>query len=209
MSDAWYLDEHTQGSGPRPEYLRPKYKSLTDQARAYVELEKRFGEAPDNYDVTAYSETIDVENPHIKEFMGISKEHRITQDGFNKIINTFINYDKSTRPNIDDEIKKLGPEGMKKVDIINQWAKNNLSDDSYKEMERLPQTASMVNILDEIRQRMVKAMSNSPQQQSSEYKPVSEAEVRSEMRNNYNKYCNDAVYRQQIQDKLKLAMGTK
>ena len=40
----WYLAEGVAGNGEPPEWFRAdKYKTLDEQAKAYVELEKRFG----------------------------------------------------------------------------------------------------------------------------------------------------------------------
>lgn len=42
--DAWVLAEGVQGTGKRPEWFKgDKYGSVADQAKAYVDLEKRFG----------------------------------------------------------------------------------------------------------------------------------------------------------------------
>jgi hypothetical protein len=208
MSDSWYLDEGVLGTGTKPDYLKAKYTSVAAQAKAYNELEKRFGEAPEHYDLGAYSEHVDVNNKHLQEFIGHAKEHRLTQDGFQKMIKSFVDYDKSMQIDVNAEIAKLGPDGQKKVQIVDQWAKNTLSPDLYTKMNGLPQTAEMVSILDELRQRMMNASSKTPNDSAgSNFKPITEAEVRAEIRSNPQKYLEDAAFRKQIQEKLQLAVG--
>jgi hypothetical protein len=207
-SGPWYVDDNKLGEGPRPDFLRPKYKSLTEQAKAYTELEKRFGEAPEHYDLGAYSEHVDVNNRHLQEFMGHAKEHRLTQDAFQKMIGSFVDYDKSMQIDVNKEIEKLGPDGRKKVQVVDQWAKNTLSPAQYESMNGLPQTAEMVNILDELRQRMLSASSRTPQDNGGDsFKPVTEAEVRAKIRANPDKYLKDSNYRAQISKELELAVG--
>jgi hypothetical protein len=209
MTDGpWYIDEGKVGQGPRPEFLRPKYTSVMAQAKAYTELEKRFGEAPEHYDLGAYAQHVDVNNRHLKEFMGHAKEHRLTQEAFQKMIGSFVDYDRSMQVDVSAEIAKLGPDGPKKVQVVDQWAKNTLSPDQYKAMNGLPQTAEMVSILDELRQRMMNASSKTPNDSAgSNFKPLSEAEVRAEIRSNPDKYLNDAAFRDQMRQKLELAVG--
>jgi hypothetical protein len=209
MTDGpWYLDEGKPGEGARPEYLRPKYNSVAAQAKAYTELEKRFGEAPENYDLGPYTEHVDVNNKHLKEFMGHAKEHRLTQDAFTKMIGSFVDYDKSMQVDINAEIAKLGADGPNKVKVVQQWAKNTLSPEQFKAMDGLPQTAEMVNIMDELRQRMMSMSAKTPNDNGgSNFKPITEAEVRAEIRSNPDKYLNDAAFRKQINEKLQLAVG--
>lgn len=209
--DSWYFDEGVPGNGTRPDWLKSKYSNVASQAKAYVELEKRFGEAPENYDLGPLTESVDINNSHLQEFMKSAKEYRLTQDAFQKIVGTFVNYEQSTKPDVNAEIAKLGPDANKRIDIVNQWAQNHLSKKAYEDMQKLPQTAEMVLILDEMRQRMIKDnLSTTPQNNhGSDFKPINEQEIRNEIQANSQKYLNDANYRNEINRKLQLAVGTK
>lgn len=209
MTDGpWYIDEGKPGEGPRPDFLRPKYNSVAAQAKAYTELEKRFGEAPEHYDLGPYTEHVDVNNRHLKEFMGHAKEYRLTQDAFQKMIGSFVDYDKSMQVDINAEIAKLGADGPNKVKVVQQWAKNTLSPEQFKALDGLPQTAEMVTILDELRQRMASMGAKTPNDNMNEsFKPISEAEVRAKIRSNPDKYLNDAGFREQMRKELELAVG--
>jgi hypothetical protein len=209
ITSPWYLDEGRPGEGARPDYLKDKYKTVAEQARAYVELEKRFGEAPENYDLGQYTDHVDINNRHLQEFMTHAKQHRITQDGFQKMIGSFVDYDKSQRPDVAKELEKLGADGAKKAEIVDQWAKNILTPTQYDNMAKLPQTAEMVLILDEVRQRMAHERSKTPSDATAgePFKPITEAEVRSKIRSNPDKYTKDASFREQIRRELEVAVG--
>jgi hypothetical protein len=203
-----YFDEGKPGEGPRPDFLKAKYKSVAEQAKAYTEVEKRFGEAPEHYDLGAYSESVDVDNRHLQEFMNHAKEHRLTQDAFQKMIGSFVDYDKSMQVDVKKEIEKLGPDGARKVQIVEQWAKNTLSPEKYATLNGLPQTAEMVSILDELRQRMANSGVKTPNDNGNEaFKPISESEVRAKIRANPDKYLKDANFRAEINKELQVAVG--
>lgn len=212
MSDSWYLDEGVPGTGPRPEFLKPKFNSLSAQAKAYNELEKRFGEAPEQYDFTRISGTLDANNQHVQSLAKHAKEHRLSQEGFNKMLDSFVEYDKSTKVDPTKEMEKLGIDGHKQVERVDQWAKNTLTPANYEKLSKAPQTAEMVVILDELRQRMASERLRSPQSQSDgepPFKALTEKEVRQEMQANYDKYMNDANYRDIIRKKFEIAVGNK
>jgi hypothetical protein len=211
MSDEgpWYIDDTTQGSGPRPEFLKTKYKSLSDQAKAYTELEKRLGDAPDNYDLGVFGETLSSEDPFIQQFITNAKAHRVPQEAFTNLAKTFIEYDKSKRIDTKAELEKLGPTGPKRLDVVNQWAKNTLSPKAFQALDGIPQTAANIELLDELRQHMTNNRINTPVTGASTqtFKPMTPQEVSREIQANRDKYVNDAGYREEIRKKLALAHG--
>ena len=77
----WFFDENVPGKGERPEWLKDKYKSVSDQAKSYVELEKRLGEfrgAPkDGYDLSSVEGLSD--DPMVKHFAETFKELNLSR----------------------------------------------------------------------------------------------------------------------------------
>lgn len=84
--------------GERPEWLPEKFKTADDMAEAYKHLESKFGSftgAPEKYEVTK-PEGIDFEfyeNSEfgIDKFQDMAKEMNLDQEGFDKVMNFYIN----------------------------------------------------------------------------------------------------------------------
>lgn len=209
----WFLADGIPGSGPRPDFLEAKYKSVADQARAYKEAQKLIGTAaaaPEAYEFGDLREHIDQDNPHIQELITHAKEARIQQDTFNHFLKKFVDYDKSRQPDVNQEIAKLGPDGAQKITVLQNWVKNNLSEESARALERLPVKAEVVKMLDEIRQKHVHAQSRIPTDadKASTFKVLTVADVEAEMMQNYKRYQDDPGYRAQISQKFEQALGS-
>lgn len=201
------------GQGERPDYLEPKYKTMADQAKAYKDLQKAFGAlsgAPEQYDVTPFLQSIDVENPNIKDYMSWARENRISQDAFNKTVETFIAYDKSKQIDLNAEKSKLGPNADQRIETVKNWLENNFSQKTLDAWSSVSNKAEVIEFLDELRQYDYHQSSQPPAPQgidSSQFKPLTVEEVRTEMQTNYKKYRDDANYRDEINRKFKQAMG--
>lgn len=204
---AWYLMDGVPGTGERPDYLEPKYKTLAEQAKAYKEARKALGAlsgAPENYTLEEYKELINPENAHIKDFMGYAKTNRFSQDAVNEIMKTFVGYQKSFTPNLDEEKAKLGPDADKRLDVINQWASNHFSEKSMETLGKISTHAEVVELMDELRNIHMNSSSKAPTHVDTEasYKPMTRDTVRNEMMANYPKYLADANYRAEITRKF-------
>lgn len=210
--EAWYIDEGIQGQGPRPDYLKPKYKTLADQARAYNEIEKKLGGmtgAPEQYDLENVKEHIDLDNPYLKDFLDIAKESRLNQASVEKMMGTLVGYEKSFMPDQAKELEKLGADGEKRYQILDQWAKNTLSQKAQETFSIIPKTAEVVEFMDEIRQMQAKSRSQPPGNidHAQSLRPATTNEVRAEMHANYERYTKDANYRAEISRKFAQALG--
>jgi hypothetical protein len=185
---------------------------VADQARAYKEAQKLIGSqiaAPESYDFTDLQSHIDQDNPHIQELITYAKEAKLQQDSFGKMVKKFVDYDQSRRPNVDEEIAKLGADGASKITTLQNWVKNNLSSDAAKALEALPVKAEVVQMLDELRQKFVHNQTKLPggTAAAAEFKVLTVAEVEQEMMNNYNRYNNDPGYRAKITQMFEQAVG--
>lgn len=208
--DPWYYDDNIPGSGARPEYLEPKYKSLADQAKGYKELRKSFGAlsgAPEAYDVENFKDSIDFNNPAIKNLMEYGKANRINQDAFGTFLNVLKDYEQSYIPNLDQELGKLEG-GQQRFDVVSQWAKNTLSQSAFETFNDIPKTAETIAFFDELRQRESAArQTGGAGLQSQIDKPSTMQELKAELNANYRRYCDDPHYRMTLENKMALASG--
>lgn len=153
----WWIDDGIPGRDSKPDYLMEKYGyNMAKQAKGCKEAQKLLGTikaAPEDYDFG--EQEIDKDNQYIKDLISVAKENKIQQDAFSKIINNFIEYDKSRQPSVDDELKKLGTDGKQKISTIVNWAKNNLTQEASSALEKLPVNAEVIKMLDEVRQKSI------------------------------------------------------
>lgn len=209
-SNSWYFDENIPGSGDRPEYLEPKYKSVAEQAKAYKEARKALGAlsgAPDSYNLDHHREHVELDNPAIRAFADYAKANRINQDAMDKVINTIREYEDSQIPDLSQELQRL-PNGTQRYDMVNQWAKNTMSQEAFDTFAQIPKTAETIAFFDELRQKEAAArqVGNNNYQPQQE-KPVTLADLQAEMRANYKRYTDDPHYRATLENKMRLAMS--
>jgi hypothetical protein len=209
MSDnEWYYVEGIPGSGPRPDYLESKYKSIADQAKAYKEarseLGRLHGSVPEQYDVSDHQDWIDPTNPHLKGFLDFAKDKKLSQEVVSKAMGTLVEYEKSMMPDTT-----LDAESQKKMGIVENWAKNTFSPEGIRAFEILPKTKEIVGMLDEMRQKEYANRSKAPtsMDHASSFKVQTEAEIRTEMREQGAKYINDSAYRADVARRLAQVLG--
>ncbi len=210
--ESWYMDEGIAGQGPRPDYLKSKYKTVADQAKAYNEIEKKLGGmtgAPESYDLEGISEHINLDNQHLKNFLNIAKDARLNQESVQKMMSTLVDYEKSFVPDENKEMERLGSDGQKRYQVLDQWAKNTLSAKAQETFSVIPKTAEIVEFMDELRQMQAKGRSQPPANfdHAQSFTPLTEEAVRNEMSANHSKYMNDANYRAEIQRKFAQVLG--
>lgn len=208
----WYLKEGIPGEGPRPDWLLPKYDyNMEKQAQAYPELMKvsrSDSVAPETYQLDSVSDVFDPESAYIANLTLKAKTHRLSQDAFGDMIGEFASYQKSLLPNTDEEMKKLGDNPQRRLDTVNTWATNNLTQKSIDTFGKIAYTADVIELMDEVRQKMHGLSSRIPIGQNVE--PVrmeSVATIDAEMQTNYARYKTDATYRQSLTDRRRQALG--
>ena len=210
---SWYWDEGVPGQGERPEWLKGKYGKVVDQAKAYLDAEKRLGaeptSAPEEYDWTEYTDLFDAENPHITDLKNKAKELRLSQDALKALVDPFAAYHKSLMPDTDKEIEKLGPHADMKINTVNTWASNHLSEQSLKTLGSISHTADVVELMNEIRQLHSQTASKVPTNINASARAiiVTPEQVQQKITDNYERYKADASYRQQLNLEMKQACG--
>lgn len=210
-SNDWFVMDGVKGTGERPSYLSPKYKTLADQAKAYPELEKKLGAnkiVPDKYDLEKYKETINAEDTHIQKLLHVAREKQLDQGALEGVLDVYSEYLNNNKPDYSKEIEKLGPKGREKISTVAQWAQNTLSAESVEIINKIGHSADVINLLDELRQYQVHSQSQVPGQQPvTPFTRITVAEVETEMKQNMARYSVDAKYRAEIKAKFAQALG--
>jgi hypothetical protein len=161
---SWHYAEGVPGQGEPPEFFKKdKYANVTEQAKAYRELEKRFGSftgAPDNYEVKLSQELtekgieISTDDPLYDEAVQFAKNANMSQEGFQEMMNLYataqIAEQEARNKYVQDEIKALGDRGQERLDNLASWGKANLSEELYAGFEAMPVNAAAVKTLEHI-----------------------------------------------------------
>lgn len=201
----WYIDEGIAGSGNRPEWLPTKFKSVSDMAKSYHELEKKFGQPPEDYDFSK-SRYLDQDYVPFVELKQLAKEKRVPKDVMDKFIDSVDRYMDEFKSDPEEEIKRLGNNANDRLNILNNWAKANLSESSYKALTKNIKNADAIVALEELRGKM---MSNNAHVPSGNENAASGAasldEIKKELTDNLDKYKKDSKYRDDIQRRLEVA----
>jgi len=206
----WNFAEGIKGEGPRPAWLKDKYKSVSDQASAYSELEKKLGEfkgAPKDGYKFDEADGLNPEDPMLQKFLPKFKEMNMSQDAVKTLINEWADYQSSVvKVDVQSEIKKLGPQGQDMINKTNQWMANNLDPSVAETVKSWIHTADDMKALEAL--RSFQPLSRSPT--SSEMQPgfsyESLAEVKNEKIKNWQKYQDDANYRIAINSRMESAV---
>ena len=205
---SWWLDAENPGVGERPEWLPKQFKRVSDLGKSYAELQKKLGQSgssvPKEYDLGEYSEMFSPDNEIVQKLMNKSKENGLSQKAFSEVLGTTSEYIQSMMTNPDEEMKKLGDDASERIEVLNNWAKSNLSEASARALFESLTTADAVKAVEEIRSKLMTQIPNGSEgEQKGESKSTYE-DVRAEMSANYERYKNDANYRKEIQEKLAL-----
>jgi len=202
---SWYLDDNMPGTGPRPNWLPDKFKSVAELAKSNSELEKKLGTVPDDYDFSK-SKYLDQDYVPFQELKNLAKEKRVPQDVMDKMIDSIDKYMDEFSTDEKEEVKKLGDNAKERLTTLQNWAKANLSDASFKALAGNLRTAESIKALEELRGRM---MSNTPQvpngNDGAVHNAASLEDIKIELANNLEKYKTDPNYRKDLSARLEVA----
>lgn len=201
----WFIEDGRPGIGERPSWLNEKFKSTADLAKSYSELEKRVGTAPDEYDFSK-SRYLDPDYVPFEELKQLAKDKRVPQEVIDKMLESVDKYmDEFTIDN-NEEINKLGSNAKDRLQTLNNWAKANLSNESYNALITNLRTAESVKAIEELRNKM---MSGTPQIPNGNTGAISNnaslEDIKLELSNNLSKYKSDPNYRKDLQSRLEVA----
>jgi len=150
----YFLSDGVKGSGDIPEwYLSDKYGSISEQAKGYTELHKKFGSftgAPkDGYELP---EGVDSEDELAKSFIDLASELNMNQDGFNKGLELyFAQAGVNEEVSKEAEMAKLGDNASQRVQVLDQALRNKLGD-SYEDVKDLVVDANSIMLAEKLLQ---------------------------------------------------------
>lgn len=142
------------GSGDVPEWFKSsKYKTVSDQARAYTELESKFGSfsgAPKDgkYEVEGLNFE---ENPLMSVVAEWGIENQLSNDGLGQLVAKVQELSqKQIEEDRENAINELGENANQRLQYLSNWGKNNLEADEFEYFQGLAQTAGHVKVLEKI-----------------------------------------------------------
>jgi hypothetical protein len=203
---SWYIDEGIPGTGDRPQWLPEKFKSVADVAKSYSELEKRVGSAPKEYDTSKGESWIDPDYVPIQEMLEYAKGKHVPQDVLDKVFESVGSYLDEFKVDYSEEVQKLGDKAQERLQVLDNWAKSNFSEETYAALTNNMRTADAIKAIEEVRNKM---NANTTQIPTGNYDANNNApslqDIQSELNKNLDKYKSDPTYRREMQHKMELA----
>ena len=147
----YFLSEGIKGVGDMPEwYKADKYKSVAEQAKAYTELEKKFGGftgAPkDGYELYEGVESDDALWAELVEF---GNKTNMSQSAMNEAWELLTAQEQAIEEvSIEAEMEKLGDNAVERVKVVEQYMKNNLDGDTYERLRYAVNSAESVELVE-------------------------------------------------------------
>lgn len=208
MSDteiSWFIDEGIPGVGNRPDWLPDKFKSAADLARSYSELERKFGTPAQDYDFSK-SKFMDPDYAPFQELRQAAKDKRVPVEFLDKMVESLDKYVDEFSTDYEAELKKLGDNAKDRVTVLDNWAKANLSKDSYEALTSNLKSADAIKALEELRGKMMNSNPMVPPgNESASHNAASLDDIKKELELNLEKYKTDQAYRKDITARLEVA----
>jgi hypothetical protein len=201
--ETWYFDDKVPGAGEKPEWLQSKYKSVSEQAKAYNEAQKRLGAfkgAPEEYDLSL-ADMPDVklqkEDPMLEEFLADAKANNVSQDYVTNVLKMYVKAVKMNNPDPKKELEALGVNGKQDLKTLGNWARNHLSDSEVDVFKKMITTADTVRVFQKLRGIMTAPVTKPSHTQTP---TLSKEHVLRKIHD--PRYENDESFRNQVRDEL-------
>jgi hypothetical protein len=154
----WYYDHNIKADGTKPDWFKgDKYKTVTDQAKAYAEVEKKLGAfkgAPEKYDLTIADHPelkFSEEDPLLKDFLENAKKNGVSQEYVSELLGVYAQALTFNLPDADAEMKKIGVNAEQDLQILSQWAGNILAPEEFNIFKSMITTADAFKVFDKLR----------------------------------------------------------
>lgn len=205
---AWWIDDAVAGTGERPDWLPEKFKSVKAVVDAYSELERKQGTAPDEYSWEAGAEWVDPEYEPFQDLAEFAKSHKVPQAVMDKMLTTVGTYLNEFSNDTQEEMQRLGDNAKERLNVLDNWAKSNLSENSYNALRGSLRTAEGIVALEEIRNKMLDNDLTIPTgNENLGGEELSLEGVQQELIDNLEKYKTDSVYRKKLDQKIEQAVN--
>lgn len=149
----YFLAEGIKGTGETPEwYKADKYQSVAEQAKAYTELEKKFGGfkgAPkDGYSIP---EGVEQDDALLAELTEFAKDTNMSQEAYSRAWELLTAQEQAVEEvSAEQEMAKLGDNATQRLKNVEGFLKNNLDADTYTQVQDLVTTAESVQLIEAI-----------------------------------------------------------
>lgn len=162
----------------RPDWLPQKFDRPEELANSYQELERAFytrkeelrnqivGElneeassnapiSPADYEVNVQAPegleyTISDDDPMLNWFRDTAHSYGLSQDEFNGLMSEYAAIDATRGPDWNLEAEQLGEYAEKRLERVDGWANQNLSEKAYNVFANVPASAGMVELFEEL-----------------------------------------------------------
>ena len=147
----YFLSDGIKGVGDMPEwYKADKYKSVAEQAKAYTELEKKFGGftgAPkDGY---ALYEGVESDDALWAELVEFGNKTNMSQSAMNEAWELLTAQEQAIEEvSVEAEMEKLGDNAVERIKVVEQYMKNNLDGDTYERLRYAVNSAEAVELVE-------------------------------------------------------------
>lgn len=148
----WSYADGVAGSGDAPEWFKAgKYNSVSDQAKAYGELETKLGGftgAPEQY-ALADGLDIDTSNPLFDGFAEIGKKYNMNNDMYNEVLSLYAKTNAEQQEAfIAQQRAELGENGEARLNNLKDWVTANIPEGLREQVVNWSQTAKDVEALE-------------------------------------------------------------
>ena len=147
----YFLSDGIKGVGDMPEwYKADKYKSVSEQAKAYTELEKKFGGftgAPkDGYSIV---EGVESDDALWQELVSFGERTNMSQSALNDAWEILTAQEQAVEEvSMEMELEKLGDNAVERIKVVEQYMKNNLDGDTYERLRYAVNSAESVELIE-------------------------------------------------------------
>jgi hypothetical protein len=154
----WKWADGVDGTGDKPDFFKDtKYKSIADQAKAYSELEKRFGGfvgAPDEYQLPE-EVGITTDDPILKAVLPTLKGANASNEFVNELVSNYAKAQQEMEAQrVQNEIKALGDNADYRIKAISDFATANLPKELQEDFKGLVTTAKGVEVFEALMQKI-------------------------------------------------------
>ena len=147
----YFLSDGIKGTGETPEWYKgDKYKSVAEQAKAYTELEKKFGGftgAPkDGY---AGPEGVESDDALLQELTEFATKTNMSQEAFGEAWELLSAQGEAVEAvSQEQEIAALGNNAEERIKNVEGYLKNNLDADDYETVRDLVTDAKSIQLIE-------------------------------------------------------------
>ena len=147
----YFLTDGIKGSGDSPEwYKADKYKSVAEQAKAYTELEKKFGSFTGSpKDGYAGPEGVEGDDALLKELTDFASKTNMSQEAFGEAWELLSSQGQAAETvSREQEIAKLGDNASERIKNVEGFLKNSLDSDDYENVMGLVTDARSIELVE-------------------------------------------------------------